>query len=372
MKKILFFINTLGTGGAEHVLVDIANNLDPKKFDITIKTIYDTNIYGEQLNSNIKFESYYKTKKNKLLDRIFRKILYLKLMNYSSSKLYNMIIKNKYDIEVAFLEGLPTKIISASSNSKSKKIAWVHCDLKINKDSDIFFNSELEQIDTYNKFDEIYCVSNRARQEFINRFSISDKVYTLYNIVDKDKVIKKSQEKVSLSDGFNIVTVGRLTKQKGFERLIEAYSQIIDKVKIKSHLYIIGDGEERKNIEEKIKNEGMQEHVTLLGNHVNPYKYMKNCDLYVCSSYSEGYSLAIVEALTLNLPVLTTDCADQKQMLNNGEFGMIVENDMQHLSNGLLRLLNNRKIMDEYKQNIEQNYFKYENNIKKIEEQLLK
>lgn len=371
MKKILFFINTLGTGGAEHVLVDIVNNLDPQKFDITIRTIYDTNVYCSQLNDNIKVESYYKTPKNKLLDKILRKILYVKLMKFSASKLYKMLIKNKYDIEVAFLEGLPTKIISASKN-RNKKIAWVHCDLEINNDSNVFFSSELEQLETYKKFDEIYCVSNKSKEAFINRFSIKENVYMLYNIIDKNKIIKKSKEKVDLSNNFNIVTVGRLTKQKGYPRLIEAYSNVVKKIKTKTHLYIIGDGEEKKIIENKIKEEQLQDYVTLLGNQNNPYKYMNNCHLYVCSSYSEGYSLSIAEALTLNLPVLTTECADQKHMLNNGEFGLIVKNDTESLSNGLLKLLNNKKIIDKYKKNIKSNYSKHENDIQKIENQILK
>ena len=107
----MFLINDLIIGGAEHVLVDIVNRLDTKKFDITIKTIYDSNYYAKELNKNIKLENFYHTKKNKLFDRICRKILYLKLLHYRKEKLYNMIISKKYDIEVSFLEGLPTKII---------------------------------------------------------------------------------------------------------------------------------------------------------------------------------------------------------------------------------------------------------------------
>lgn len=371
MKKVLFFINTLGTGGAEHVLVDIANKLDSKKFDITIKTIYDINVYKNEINDNIKVESYYHSKKNKLIDKVFKKILYLKIKKYSSDKLYKMMIKNKYDIEIAFLEGLPTKIISGSDNVKSKKIAWVHCDFEINKDSDFFFNSEEEQLQTYKKFDEIYCVSNKAKESFVKRFFIDKNIYTLYNIVDKNKILKKAQEKVELSNDFNIITVGRLTKQKGFIRLIESYANIINKLNVKTHLYIIGDGEEKEAIEKKIKERKMEPFVSLLGNQSNPYKYMKNCDLYVCSSYSEGYPLTIVEALTLHLPVFATNCSDFTQMLDNGNFGLIVENNEKSIEEGLVKIINNSKILKKYKNNIVNNYIDNDKNIKRIENQIL-
>lgn len=372
MKKILFFINTLGTGGAEHVLVDIVNNLDPSMFDITIETIYDTNIYIDKLNNNIKYKSYYKTKKNKFLDKICRKILYLKLMNFSAKKLYRMLVKDKYNIEVAFLEGLPTKIISGSNNKNSKKIAWVHSDLKMNQESKLFFKDFNENKRSYEEFNEIYCVSDESKKSFEEIFNLKNNVYILYNIIDKKDILKKSLEKANLSNCFNILNVGRLTKQKGQVRLIQAYNEVIKKIDFDTHLYISGEGEERVSLEKEINKLGLENHITLLGNQKNPYKYMKNCDLYVCSSYAEGYSLVILEALTLNLPVLTTDCAGQKQILNNGEFGMIVKNDTESLIKGMTKLLLNKEILKKYKQSIQENYSKYENSIKTIEEQLLK
>ena len=372
MKKILFLINTLGMGGAEHVLVDIVNQLDPDKFDITIKTIYDINVFEKQINKNIKIDTFYKSKKNKLVNRICQKILYEKLMNYSPKKLYKMLIKDKYDIEVAFLEGIPTKIISGSDNKDSQKIAWVHIDLKCNKESFNFYKNLKENKEVYEKYNSIFCVSETALKSFQDIFQINDKTSVVYNIINKEKISKLSKEKIKLKSCFNLINVGRLTEQKGQVRLLEAYYKALKQINIETHLYIAGEGEKREEIEKKIQELHLENYVTLLGNQSNPYKYLKNCNLYVCSSYAEGYSLVIMESVFLHLPVLTTDCAGQNQILHNGDFGLIVNNDTESLTKGLIKLINNPKLINKYRDNIEKNYEKYENNIKDIEDALLK
>lgn len=372
MKKILFFINTLGTGGAEHVLVDIANSLDKNKFDITIKTIYDINVYEDSINSNIKVESFYHTKKNKFIDKIYRKILYLKIMHYKKEKLYKMFIKDNYDIEVAFLEGLPTKVIAGSSNKQSKKIAWIHTDFKTNKEASLFFKSFDDEIGTYKKYTEIYCVSDESKKSFCDIYNIKNNVFAIYNIINKEKVKRNSKDKCLLNNTFNIITVGRLVVQKGHLRLLNAYSNVLNKLNINTHLYIVGDGPERALVESEIKKLDLVTNVTLLGNQENPYKYMANSNLYVCSSLTEGYSLVILEALTVGIPVLTTRCAGVAHILNDGEFGLIVDNSTEGLEKGLIELINNPQKLNEYKENIKKNYSKYEFSVDKIEKQILK
>lgn len=370
MKKIIFLINTLNIGGAEHALVDIANALNKEEFDVTIKTIYDSNSFSDIINSDVKIESYYKTKKNKILDKVCRKMAYLKIKNFSNKTLYKMIIKKKYDIEVAFLEGLPTKII-AGSTSAAKKIAWVHCDFQINKDSDYFFKNFKEQKETYQKYNEIYCVSEKSKQSFEKRFNIRENTFIIHNILDERIIKEKSLEKVDLLDGFNIISVGRLTEQKSYERLIEAYNNSIKKIKEKTHLYIVGEGEARKKLEDTIRKFKLENQVTLLGMQTNPYKYVSKCQLYVCSSISEGYSLVIQEALLLGIPILTTRCLSENELFNGKKFGQIVDNSIDGLTKGLIELINNKKKLNEMKKEITEKY-KKNNEIIKIQNQLLK
>ena len=372
MKKILFFINTLGMGGAEHVLVDIVNNLDPKKFDITIKTIYDNDFYLKDLNSNIKVETFYKTNKNKFIDKLIRKVIHYIIKHFNNKLLYKIFIKRKYDIEVAFLEGIPTKIISNSNNKKSKKISWVHCDFEVNSDSDFYFKNINQQINSYKKFDEIYCASKKAKDAFCNRFNIKNRVFVVYNIVDYKNIRIKSKDQCELSKNkINLITVGRLNYQKGYIRLIEAINQVHKKVKNKFHLYIIGDGEERQKIEQAIKNNNLDNCVTLLGSQKNPYKYMKNSDVFICSSYSEGASLVILESIALKLPILATDCGDFNDLIKENNVGLVVKNNLDDLVRGLEEILNNSKTIQEYKNNITDDIILNFASIKVIEKNLL-
>ncbi len=370
MKKILFFINTLGIGGAEHVLIDIVNSLNKDKFDITIKTIYDTNVYNN-INSNIKVDSFYHSKKNKFLDKVCRKFLYWKIKLYSKEKLYRMMVKDSYDIEVSFLEGLPTKII-AGSNSSAKKVAWIHCNFKINTDSDYFFKSLDEQKEVYKSYDELYFVSNESKRSFENRFFSSDNLYVMYNILNYDLIKEKSKEFAELSSDFNIISVGRLTAQKSYERLFLAYKNALNNLNVNTHLYIVGDGEEREKLERVIIDLNMNSNITLLGKSDNPYKYMKCADLYVCSSLSEGYPLVVQEALSLELPVLSTNCLGKEDLFHNEDFGLIVNNSVEGITNGLVKIINDDVLLKKYKKNIHDKYNFVKNKIDPIESQLLK
>ena len=93
----------------------------------------------------------------------------------------------------------------------------------------------------------------------------------------------------------------------------------------------------------------MQERVCLLGFHANPYKYLRQGDLFVCSSLSEGYSTAVTEALILGLPIITTDCSGMAELLQNGECGVITENDEAALYEGLKRLLADKSLLEHYR-----------------------
>ena len=115
-------------------------------------------------------------------------------------------------------------------------------------------------------------------------------------------------------------------------------------------LYIIGEGTEWKNLRRIIQEESLEKHVHLMGFLKNPYALMAKMDLFVCSSIAEGYSLVIAEAMTLGLPVLSTDCAGPKELLGNGEYGMLVDNNPEALYKGLLQLIVSPALLEELKQ----------------------
>ena len=123
-KRILFLINTLNGGGAEKVLVDTVNNINPDKFDVTLCTLSDRGIYQNSLKEHVNYKSIDGIFKNKIIKKFFRLFIFRLL---SDKYIYRLFIKDNYDVEIAFLEGKPTKILSYSNNSN--KIAWVHLDM---------------------------------------------------------------------------------------------------------------------------------------------------------------------------------------------------------------------------------------------------
>ena len=176
----------------------------------------------------------------------------------------------------------------------------------------------------------------------------------IYNVNDYELISSLSKEEIPFildHDVINICSVGRLTSQKRFDRLINAMARL-KKDGFKLHLYLLGEGEERKELEEQIRRNSLEKEVTLLGFVANPYKYVAKMDLFACSSEKEGYSTAVTEAVALGVPVLTTDCSGMDEVLRNGDFGMIVKNDEDALYEGLKALLDEPRRIARYKERL--------------------
>lgn len=366
MKKILFLINTLSGGGAEKVLVDLVNNLNSDEFDVTLQTISNTGIYIEQLNDNIRYKTINKAK-NKFLSKA---INYLLVKILPTKLVYKHFIEDNYDIEVAFLEGVPTKILSASENAF--KYAWVHTDLYNYYSQKSLFGSIEKNAECYRKFKKIVCVSETAKTGFEKRFGFSDNVIVRYNPVNELQIINKANEELSgFEQGadFKVITVGRLVSQKGYDRLLKVHKRLLDEG-IKYKLWIVGDGPEKEKLVKYISENDLNDSACMLGFQSNPYKFMNAADMYVSSSHVEGYSTVVTEATILGVPVLSTDCSGMREILGDSEYGLIVENSEEGLYNGMKKMLNDKSLLDKYRLNLEEHKknFKMKDNIKKIEE----
>lgn len=355
-KKVLFMIDSLEGGGAEKVLVDIVKNINKEKYDITVCSIWNKGVYIKEIQEYAKYIYFFN---NISLDtnRIIRykNILKLKIIEFFIQKanpklLYKHFIKEKYDIEIAFLEAASTKIISTSTNKKSRKIAWVHIDLINNNYINMFYRGNYTSKDAYMQYDQIVCVSESVKKSFIELFNLRENVTIQYNPVDEASIIKKSQEEIndiSVSETFKIISVGRLVNQKGYDRLLQIHNRLIQEG-YNYELWILGEGIERKNLESYIEENSLDKTVKLIGFQKNPYKYMKACDLYISSSRAEGYSLVIAEAMINSLPIISTDCAGPNELLNFGEYGILTENNTESLYKELKNLLDEPQLLKYY------------------------
>lgn len=387
MKKILFLIHTLGGGGAERVLVDLVNNLDKNKYKITVMTVVDTGIYKEALLPEIEYKTMFKlprfvmgkNESGSLLHDISRKKkvlikLYTSFWKYISSKfIYKHYIKDMYDFEVAFLEGICAKIISSSSNPKSRKYVWIHIDLLNQRKSGNVFKNLREEKQTYSRFDKIICVSEYVKEQFVKLFKIDQSnVIVKYNPVDEKVIYEKGLEETCgmiTKRKFTICSIGRLNKQKSYMRLLRA-ANVLYKNNFDFDLWIIGEGTDKGNLSEYIKMNDLSDKVFLLGYKKNPYCFLKQADFFVCSSLAEGYSTAVTEAVILGIPVLTTDCSGMREILGNSEYGIIVENSIKGITDGLEKILTDTTFRNYYQHQAEirRRDFRLETQINAIEE----
>lgn len=349
-KKILFLIESFAGGGVEKVFVDLINNLDIKKYDITVISIWDYGIRKKDLRKDIKYRSIFPNIKG--ISRVFHPFV----EKSSGRLLYQLGIREKYDIEIAFLEGRATKIIGASTNKKSRKIAWVHIDLSHGHWSTKTFRNNLElEKSCYKKFNDLVFVSNSAKDGFIKLFGDNfenQRLHVKYNPIISKDVVKKGREPlpelIKPSNKPLLVTSGRLVSQKGYERLLRVCDQL-NKENFNYELWILGEGWGRSHLEDLIQKYQLT-NIKLLGFKENPYKYIKQGDIFVCSSVNEGFSLVIAEAMILELPVISTNCAGPNELLNFGDYGMLVDNSEEGLYNGLKNLLSNENLISYYRE----------------------
>lgn len=357
MKKIklLFLIESLSGGGAEKVLSILLKHIDKTRFDITLCTIVDTGIYAEEVKKYVKYTSILgNPQKKNLLGKTLYKILYLLIYKILPSQLiYTLFIPKGNDIEIAFVEGFCTKILSYSTNKKAKKIAWVHTDLINNHWITSVYKNKQEEKKSYQRYDKIIGVSNTATNAIKQFYNVNNAI-TLYNPIENDNIRKRANEPIALPpkvQAIRMVTVGRFVPQKAYDRLLRVIKRLYgDGYSIE--LWILGDGKQRPILEEYIKTHSLNKIITLWGFHKNPYPYLKHSDIFVCSSISEGYSTAVTEALILELPIITTACSGMDELLIDGKCGLITENSENGLYNGIKHVLDNPSLLTSYKQNI--------------------
>lgn len=336
MKRILFFIPSLAGRGAEKVLINLVNNLNKKKYDVTVQTLFDRGRNKEQLDSNIHYKYVFK--------RSFRgNVYFFKL--FSTKLLYKLMIKEKYDIIVSFLQSPTTRIISGCDDKSTKLVNWIHNETKNIKDFTKVYRNKKEFEKCLKKYDLTVFVSNTAKESFEEKFNINLTSCVKYNVVNEVYIKEKANEEITdinfENNKTNLITVGGLVYQKGYDRLLKIMKKIVSKNK-DVHLYILGEGEQKEHLN-KILNENLLEnYVTLMGYKENPYKYVKRADLFVCSSYYEGYSTAVTEALILETPVITTLCSGMEELLEYGKYGIITDNNDESLYMALNKIIEDK------------------------------
>lgn len=348
MKNILFFMETVDFGGAETVFTNIIKNINKNKFCIKVVTERDHELFTDEIKAAVPYDCFIKTERSAVRD-FWNKIVIKLSLVLSEKNIRKYFIRGNYDVEVAFCEGYSTKIIGNSGKKNCKKIAWVHTDVIKNPWSEKIFGSAEEEKKCYEKFDAIVCVAETMKESFIKKYGMAEKVHVLYNPLDFESVIKKSTEKTDFNfgDGMKFVLAGTFIKIKGFDRFVKVCKRLKDDGEHFSAL-IMGDGEEKENIKKIIAETNLGDTVKILDFQTNPYKYIAHSDVYVCSSYAEGYSTAVSESVALNVPVITTECSGMREIFGENECGIICENSEDGLYNAMKKVLNDPSLLKKF------------------------
>lgn len=366
-NKILFLIHDLGHGGAEKVLVNLVNNMDQSKFDITVMAIFGGGVNEQFLSKDIRYIT--------VFNRVFPANSHIMKL-FTPRQLHKWFIKERYDIEVAYLEGPAVRIISGCPDKDTKLVSWIHCTMHSEKEFSVGFRSFNEAKECIGRFDNNVFVSQGVRDAFESYCPVANGS-VLYNTNESDKIMAMAEESIE-PDTFcekeiKLVGIGKIEPIKGFDRLARVHNRLIhDGYPV--HTYILGEGSKKDELSAHLQQEGLTDSFTFLGYQTNPYKFVRSSDIFVCSSYSEGFSTAATEALIVGTPVVTTLVSGMKEMLGeNNEWGIVTANDENALYEGIKKLLDDPKLLAHYKEKAAERgkTFSTENTVKAVEEMLL-
>lgn len=367
MAKILFLIHDLGQGGAEKVLVNLVNNMDRSKFDISVTVLFGGGVNEQFLAPDIHFRSVF-TKEVPGNSKL------MKLL--SPAQLHKLCVKEHYDIEVSYLEGPSARVISGCQDENTKLVCWIHSTIANAKDASSSFRSIQEAQNCYGRFDRIVCVSKQTRQAFVNVFPKQRNVIILYNTIESNKILMQSQLPVSdrlFHEGeINLITVGSMKPVKAFDRLIRIHDHL-RKEGYPVHTYFLGIGPDLDKLKNQVSALKQNDTITFLGYETNPYKYVAKADLFVCCSLSEGFSTAVTEALIVGTPSCAVDVSGMKELLGeHNEWGGVTENSEDALYRGIKQLLDSPPLLAHYKEKATERgkIFSTENTVRAVEQML--
>lgn len=366
-QKILFLIYNLHHGGAEKVLVNLVNNMDPEKFDIHVTALFGGGVNERFLRPHVRFRS------------IFPRSIpggsrVMKL--FSPKLLHRLFVKEHYDIEVAYLEGPASRVISGCTEPSTKTVCWIHCTMKSEEEFAVGFRSAEEAKRCFSSFDRGVFVSKGVMDAF-REYCPMKQMQVLYNTNETAQMSEKAREAVPentfSADCLNLIGMGKLEQVKGFDRLLRIHGRL-RREGYPVHTYLLGEGSLESELKKLARDEGAADSVIFLGYQTNPYKYVSKCDLFICSSHSEGFSTAATEALIVGTPVVTTRVSGMEEMLGaDNEWGIVTDNDEQALYEGIKKLLDNPQLLKHYKNQaaLRGRDFSTEETVRAVEEMLL-
>lgn len=361
--RIVFTVINMNIGGTEKALLNMLQELPQEKFDITILMLEKSGGFLKSIPEHIHvdfLEDYADLKPllndppRKSATELFRRGKIMDCIHFSSRSFLAKVMKNKsilfnwisrnvdwtgkeYDVAVAYAG--PMDFISffvARKIKAAKKLQWIHFDVeKIGFDIDFARR-------VYKYFSKIYIVSEEAESKFLKMMpEAKNRTEVFQNVISPEMINSQASEGAGFKDdydGIRILTVGRLSDEKGQDLAVEALEKLVaDGLDVR--WYCLGDGASRKAYEQLISERKLEDSFILLGSASNPYPYIKACDIYVQPSRYEGFCITLLEARCLKKPIVSTKVNGVTEQIADGKTGLIVDIDADRIYEAVKTLI---------------------------------
>lgn len=362
IKKRLLLVNGhLNVGGVEKSLVDLLKAIDYDKYEVDLVLFEELGDYVDEIPKavNIKFYDLTNTygaflkcifsnlKPNKFKYAFIRIIFNLqRIFGVSTISLLKSLFKDlgTYDCAIAYRIGICSEFVAYVVDAKKKITWWHHGSYDYNQKQ----TKNIEQV--YDKFDYVVSVSQGCKDMILENVNISpEKIVVIPNIIDFEYIQKKSLEKIEENlfdkDFVNIVSIGRLSPEKGMINCVLSCKQLMD-LGYKIKWFLIGDGVEYENIKTEIGKNKLEDNVFLLGRKKNPYSYLRHADIYVHPSYVESMSITVLEAMCLDKPLVVARSIGPSEFIRDGENGLLVDVSVDGIVNGVKKLIDDKNLLN--------------------------
>lgn len=394
-KSILFVINSLGQGGAEKALVELLNVLNPEQYDLYLFLMVNRGELYLQLPSYVRVLHSKRDPRSVLSPAgqfacirtaarasfrrlsLFRDLPYLcrnwrdlkrRKIPLNLTQLTWKVVSDgsrrlpqEFDLAVAYLEGAATYYVADHVRAK-RKAAFVHVNF-----SKAGYTRGLNGT-CYDRFDRVYTVSDNVKADFLGVHPEQEaKTRVFHNIINVPRILEKAGEP-GFEDGYGgkrIVTLGRLTPEKGYELPIKALALLLKEGR-DLRWYALGEGPERPKLEKLIAELGLEGRFLLMGSKENPYPYLKAADIYVHATRYEGKSVSIEEAQVLRKPIVASDIPGNREQILSGKDGLLVELAPEKLAAAIASLLDSPETCCLFEQELARKEFAYETDVREF------
>lgn len=354
--RLLFVINSLEIGGTRRSLLNLLTYMSNYDVDLSLLVFSPFGEYEKLIPAGVKvikgnmlMQSYFSNKQT-LMDRNKYFLLLCRIIGLVGKKMlgennfWDRVLRcfaetrihNDYDAIIGFQEGFCD--FFTTFTSIKPKLIWIH------NDYNNFPADYIRGESAYVNIDRIFFVADTAKESFSTAFpSLKDKMSVIKNIVPQEEIKKKSEEKITEDfyqrGKLNIISVGRIEKQKAFDRVIGVLDKL-GNLKEKLNWIILGEGTLKEELKRKVSEKGYQNNIHFLGSRSNPYPYVANADLFVLTSLYESQPMVIMEALTVGTPVLSTNFASSYELLDATDYGIVCDNNEEGIYKAILDIIN--------------------------------